>query len=111
MIADELPCSDWVHDKYEDDREGRLVLCQHILLLYLTFCLARPSRGSRRGQRSGSGDGYGTRLKLRKVGNTDQCISGPALTKVRVDNLHYDITESDLEVCLSHSSLVTPNVV
>ncbi|KAJ5573905.1 RNA binding protein [Penicillium hispanicum] len=52
---------DWVHDKYEDDRD------------------ARPSRGSRRSQLSHSDD------------------RGPALTKVRVENLHYDITESDLE--------------
>ncbi|KAJ5689438.1 RNA binding protein [Penicillium macrosclerotiorum] len=69
IIAEDTPYTqdrvdlnlDWVHDKYEDDRE------------------ARPSRGPRRGRRSTSPD------------------RGPALTKVRVDNLHYDITESDLE--------------
>ncbi|KAJ5324060.1 hypothetical protein N7476_002660 [Penicillium atrosanguineum] len=53
---------DWVHDKFDDDRESR------------------PSRGSRHSGRTGS-PGRG----------------GPALTKVRVENLHYDITESDLE--------------
>ncbi|KAJ5665559.1 RNA binding protein [Penicillium maclennaniae] len=41
---------------------------------------SRPSRGSRHSGRAGS-PGRG----------------GPALTKVRVENLHYDITESDLE--------------
>ncbi|KAJ5280168.1 RNA-binding domain-containing protein [Penicillium angulare] len=55
---------DWVHDKYEDDREGR------------------PSRNSRRSRRSTSPGGRG---------------SSSMLTKVRVENLHYDITESDLE--------------
>ncbi|KAJ5495157.1 hypothetical protein N7539_000273 [Penicillium diatomitis] len=53
--------SDWVHDKYDDDRD------------------ARGSRGGRR-RRSNSPD-----------------RSGRALTKVRVENLHYDITEGDLE--------------
>ncbi|BCR85939.1 putative RNA binding protein [Aspergillus chevalieri] len=55
---------DWVHDKYEDDRE------------------ARPSRGQRRTR----GDRYSP--------DPDR-IS--ALTKIRVENLHYDITETDLE--------------
>ncbi|KAJ5191227.1 Nucleotide-binding alpha-beta plait [Penicillium cinerascens] len=41
---------------------------------------SRPSRGTRHAGRSGS------------PGRV-----GPALTKVRVENLHYDITESDLE--------------
>jgi THO complex subunit 4 len=41
---------------------------------------SRPSRGGRRGR-----DGY----------DTDRSST---LTKVRVDNLHYDITETDLEV-------------
>ncbi|KAJ5104880.1 RNA-binding domain-containing protein [Penicillium alfredii] len=59
----DIPMShcDWVHDKYEDNRE------------------ARPARGSRRSRQSPSPD------------------RGPTLTKVRVENLHYDITESDLE--------------
>lgn len=42
----------------------------------------RPSRNARRSRRSASPGGRG---------------SGPMLTKVRVENLHYDITESDLE--------------
>ncbi|EYE93136.1 putative RNA binding protein [Aspergillus ruber CBS 135680] len=57
--------SDWVHDKYEDDRE------------------ARPSRAPRR-QR---GDRYSPLPDDRTS----------ALTKIRVENLHYDITETDLE--------------
>ncbi|CEJ60262.1 hypothetical protein PMG11_08843 [Penicillium brasilianum] len=52
---------DWVHDKFDDDRD------------------ARGSRGSRR-RRSNSPD-----------------RGGRTLTKVRVENLHYDITETDLE--------------
>ncbi|KAJ5992706.1 RNA binding protein [Penicillium sp. IBT 35674x] len=53
---------DWVHDKYDDDRD------------------TRPSRGGRRSRRSTSPE-----------------RGGPMLTKVRVENLHYDINESDLE--------------
>ncbi|KAJ5238927.1 RNA binding domain protein [Penicillium chermesinum] len=53
---------DWVHDKFDDTRDGR------------------PSHGSNRYHRSASAE-----------------RGGPALTKVRVSNLHYDITESDLK--------------
>ncbi|KAJ5649835.1 uncharacterized protein N7484_003558 [Penicillium longicatenatum] len=61
MTASALLFLDWVHDKYDDDRD------------------TRPSRGGRRSRRSTSPD------------------RGPMLTKVRVENLHYDINESDLE--------------
>ncbi|KAJ5182837.1 RNA binding protein [Penicillium capsulatum] len=70
---------DWVHDKYEDDRD------------------ARPARGSRRPHRSGSADRYDMHQKFLMIQETDWTTSGRALTKVRVENLHYDITESDLE--------------
>ncbi|KAJ5759896.1 hypothetical protein N7520_007052 [Penicillium odoratum] len=53
--------SDWVHDKYDDDKD------------------TRPRRGGR-SRRSNSPE-----------------RGGSTMTKVRVDNLHYDITESDLE--------------
>ncbi|KAL4870334.1 hypothetical protein BDV12DRAFT_166161, partial [Aspergillus spectabilis] len=56
---------DWVHDKYEDDRD------------------TRPSRGSRRAR----GDRYSP--------SPDR--SGSAGTRLRIENLHYDITETDLE--------------
>ncbi|KAG2416075.1 hypothetical protein HFD88_007267 [Aspergillus terreus] len=71
---------DWVHDKYEDDRD------------------TRPTRAHRRprGDRySPSGDTY-----------VSQCFedeeeanrrSGSTTAKLRVENLHYDITETDLE--------------
>ncbi|EPS34649.1 hypothetical protein PDE_09613 [Penicillium oxalicum 114-2] len=52
---------DWVHDKYDDDRD------------------ARGSRGGGRRRRSNSPD------------------RGRSLTKVRVENLHYDITQGELE--------------
>jgi hypothetical protein len=35
---------------------------------------------------------------------TNWSSGGPTLTKVRVDNLHYDITESELEVRLVNSN-------
>ncbi|KAJ5647376.1 hypothetical protein N7490_003748 [Penicillium lividum] len=56
-----ITCSDWVHDKYDDDKD------------------TRPRRGGR-SRRSNSPE-----------------RGGSTMTKVRVDNLHYDITESDLE--------------
>ncbi|PYH41690.1 putative RNA binding protein [Aspergillus saccharolyticus JOP 1030-1] len=55
---------DWVHDKYEDDRD------------------ARPSRASRRPR----GDRYSPEHENASTG-----------AKLRVENIHYDITESDLE--------------
>ncbi|PYH95334.1 RNA-binding domain-containing protein [Aspergillus ellipticus CBS 707.79] len=56
---------DWVHDKYEDDRD------------------ARPSRPPRRPR----GDRYSPEAEH----------SAPTGAKLRVENIHYDITESDLE--------------
>ncbi|KAL4916838.1 hypothetical protein BDW62DRAFT_185384 [Aspergillus aurantiobrunneus] len=56
---------DWVHDKYEDDRD------------------TRPSRGSRRPR----GDRYSP--------SPERGV--PAGTRLRIENLHYDITETDLE--------------
>ncbi|KAL2839909.1 hypothetical protein BJY01DRAFT_23064 [Aspergillus pseudoustus] len=55
---------DWVHDKYEDDRDSR------------------PSRSSRRPR----GDRYSP--------SPDR---GPSGTRLRIENLHYDITENDLD--------------
>ncbi|KAI9374248.1 hypothetical protein BJX61DRAFT_325697 [Aspergillus egyptiacus] len=55
---------DWVHDKYEDDRDSR------------------PSRAPRRPR----GDRY-----------SPSPDSGSTGTRLRIENLHYDITESDLE--------------
>ncbi|KAK1144518.1 hypothetical protein N8T08_005391 [Aspergillus melleus] len=55
---------DWVHDKYEDDRD------------------ARPSRASRRPR----GDRYSPPPEHAHTGS-----------KLRIENLHYDITENDLE--------------
>ncbi|KAB8075945.1 hypothetical protein BDV29DRAFT_171080 [Aspergillus leporis] len=55
---------DWVHDKYEDDRDSR------------------PSRAPRRPR----GDRYSPSPEHTATG-----------AKLRVENLHYDITESDLE--------------
>ncbi|KAE8381426.1 RNA-binding domain-containing protein [Aspergillus bertholletiae] len=55
---------DWVHDKYEDDRDSR------------------PSRAPRRPR----GDRY-----------SPPPDHAPTGAKLRVENLHYDITESDLE--------------
>ncbi|KAL3464002.1 hypothetical protein BJX64DRAFT_256050 [Aspergillus heterothallicus] len=55
---------DWVHDKYEDDRDSR------------------PSRGPRRAR----GDRYSP--------SPDRASSG---TRLRIENLHYDITENDLD--------------
>lgn len=56
---------DWVHDKYEDDRD------------------TRPSRGSRRPR----GDRYSPSPER----------GAPSGTRLRIENLHYDITETDLE--------------
>ncbi|KAI9929934.1 hypothetical protein MW887_011744 [Aspergillus wentii] len=67
---------DWVHDKYEDDRE------------------TRPSRGARRPR----GDRYSPPLEH---GN------GPSGSKIRVENIHYDITESDLEELFNQIGPVT----
>ncbi|KAL4884166.1 hypothetical protein BJY04DRAFT_183052 [Aspergillus karnatakaensis] len=58
---------DWVHDKYEDDRD------------------TRGARGSRRPR--GGVDRYSP--------SPDR--SGSAGTRLRIENLHYDITETDLE--------------
>ncbi|OJJ95327.1 hypothetical protein ASPACDRAFT_82172 [Aspergillus aculeatus ATCC 16872] len=55
---------DWVHDKYEDDRD------------------ARPSRASRRPR----GDRYSPEHEHASTG-----------AKLRVENIHYDINETDLE--------------
>ncbi|KAL2813250.1 hypothetical protein BJX63DRAFT_227013 [Aspergillus granulosus] len=55
---------DWVHDKYEDDRDSR------------------PSRASRRPR----SDRYSP--------SPDRA---PAGTRLRIENLHYDITENDLD--------------
>ncbi|KAE8321796.1 hypothetical protein BDV39DRAFT_8701 [Aspergillus sergii] len=55
---------DWVHDKYEDDRDSR------------------PSRAPRRPR----GDRY-----------SPPPDHAPTGAKLRIENLHYDITESDLE--------------
>ncbi|KAE8354827.1 hypothetical protein BDV28DRAFT_70056 [Aspergillus coremiiformis] len=55
---------DWVHDKYEDDRD------------------TRPSRAPRRPR----GDRYSP--------SPDHAPTG---AKLRIENLHYDITENDLE--------------
>ncbi|KAL4955173.1 hypothetical protein BDW69DRAFT_161417 [Aspergillus filifer] len=57
---------DWVHDKYEDDRD------------------TRPARGSRRPR----GDRYSP---------TEDDRGASAGTRLRIENLHYDITETDLE--------------
>ncbi|RDW74348.1 putative RNA binding protein [Aspergillus mulundensis] len=57
--------SDWVHDKYEDDRD------------------TRPSRGGRRARVD------------RYTPSPDRGAS--AGTRLRIENLHYDITETDLE--------------
>ncbi|BDD59523.1 hypothetical protein MAP00_004723 [Monascus purpureus] len=56
---------DWVHDKFEDDRD------------------TRPSRSQRHGTR---GDRY-----------SPSPNHAPTGAKLRVENLHYDITEGDLE--------------
>ncbi|KAL4806160.1 hypothetical protein BDV18DRAFT_138899 [Aspergillus unguis] len=56
---------DWVHDKYDDDRD------------------TRPSRGSRRPR----GDRY----------SPSPNRAASAGTRLRIENLHYDITETDLE--------------
>ncbi|KAL5356607.1 hypothetical protein BJX96DRAFT_117410 [Aspergillus floccosus] len=55
---------DWVHDKYEDDRD------------------TRPTRAHRRPR----GDRY-----------SPSGDNGSTTAKLRVENLHYDITETDLE--------------
>ncbi|KAJ0427004.1 hypothetical protein BJY00DRAFT_6395 [Aspergillus carlsbadensis] len=55
---------DWVHDKYEDERDSR------------------PSRSSRRPR----GDRYSP--------SPDRAPTG---TRLRIENLHYDITENDLD--------------
>ncbi|PWY75154.1 RNA-binding domain-containing protein [Aspergillus heteromorphus CBS 117.55] len=60
---------DWVHDKYEDDRD------------------ARPSRAPRRPR---GGDRYSPEAEH---GHS----SAPTGAKLRVENIHYDITETDLE--------------
>ncbi|CBF79945.1 hypothetical protein AN7706.2 [Aspergillus nidulans FGSC A4] len=60
---------DWVHDKYEDDRD------------------TRPSRGGRRPRV----DRYSP--------SPDRSAS--AGTRLRIENLHYDITETDLEELFS----------
>ncbi|KAL4784650.1 hypothetical protein BJX76DRAFT_215739 [Aspergillus varians] len=57
---------DWVHDKFEDDRDSR------------------PSRGSRRPR----GDQYSP--------SPEQGAPSTG-TRLRIENLHYDITETDLE--------------
>ncbi|KAL4817139.1 hypothetical protein BDW67DRAFT_160745 [Aspergillus spinulosporus] len=59
---------DWVHDKYEDDRD------------------TRPSRGGRRARV----DRYSP--------SPDRASAG---TRLRIENLHYDITETDLEELFS----------
>ncbi|PLB35809.1 putative RNA binding protein [Aspergillus candidus] len=58
---------DWVHDKFEDDRD------------------ARPARGGRRARN----DRYSQ--------SPERSTGGPSGAKLRVENIHYDITESDLE--------------
>ncbi|PLB53727.1 RNA-binding domain-containing protein [Aspergillus steynii IBT 23096] len=65
---------DWVHDKYEDDRD------------------ARPSRAPRRPR----GDRYSPSPEHASTGS-----------KIRIENLHYDITESDLEDLFSRIGPVT----
>ncbi|KAI9036478.1 putative RNA binding protein [Aspergillus affinis] len=65
---------DWVHDKYEDDRD------------------ARPSRAPRRPR----GDRYSPQPEHAHTGS-----------KLRIENLHYDITESDLEDLFSRIGPVT----
>ncbi|KAL2818424.1 hypothetical protein BDW59DRAFT_152053 [Aspergillus cavernicola] len=59
---------DWVHDKFEDDRD------------------TRPSRASRRPR----GDQYSP--------SPDRASAG---TRLRIENLHYDITGNDLEELFS----------
>ncbi|KAL4903954.1 hypothetical protein BDW74DRAFT_155716 [Aspergillus multicolor] len=56
---------DWVHDKYEDDRDSR------------------PSRGGRR-----------ARVDRYSPSPNRGAFAG---TRLRIENLHYDITETDLE--------------
>lgn len=41
------------------------------------------------------------------LGVANSCSSAPAGTKIRVENLHYDITESDLEVSVDWRAYVT----
>ncbi|KAL4991959.1 hypothetical protein BDW68DRAFT_173595 [Aspergillus falconensis] len=66
---------DWVHDKYEDDRD------------------TRPSRGGRR-----------THVD-RYSPSPDRSAS--AGTRLRIENLHYDITETDLEELFSRIGTIS----
>ncbi|KAE8145899.1 hypothetical protein BDV25DRAFT_60423 [Aspergillus avenaceus] len=66
---------DWVHDKYEDDRDSR------------------PSRAPRRPR----GDRY----------SPSPDHGAPTGGKLRIENLHYDITENDLEDLFSRIGPVT----
>lgn len=50
--------SDWVHDKFEDDRDGMFCAVVLSIILFLTFILGRLSRGARRSHRSTSPDRY-----------------------------------------------------
>lgn len=40
--------------------------------------------------------------QLFTIRKTDSWTSGRTLTKVRVENLHYDITENELVVCVCY---------
>ncbi|MCJ1290381.1 hypothetical protein MMC34_001917 [Xylographa carneopallida] len=62
-------CSDWLHDKFEDDPEAR-----------------RSAHGPRTRQVQG-----------RQSPNVDLSNSAATTARLRVDNIHYDLTEDDLD--------------
>jgi hypothetical protein len=98
-----LCSSDWVHDKFDNDRcMWFLVICPGISLTAMLFSPPvpwRPQRPRWTWFRSvWSLPSNQPWLDGLPDQSADWVIRSSTLTKVRVDNLHYDITETDLEV-------------
>ncbi|TID23374.1 Carboxypeptidase Y A [Venturia nashicola] len=74
--------SDWVHDRYDDDESE---------LHNETAARRRPDAITARGPRRGGG--FSGRGNGRRDQDLDLSESG---SKIRVDNLHYDLTDEDL---------------
>lgn len=91
--------SDWVHDKFNDDDRDCSFLpvkacdCSFPLTIHQR-ALAVPAVAI---LPTGMEKALNFEAELRLLILT-HISSGSTLTKVRVENLHYDITESDLEV-------------
>ena len=96
---------DWLHDKYqEDDMDSMWPSLKGSQTSIDLHQAHRPARGPRNNRRTFDRDRYSPEQDLYELlsqyytRKTTKLSSTPQGAKLRVDNLHYDLTEDDLEV-------------